>query len=163
MMIVDFKSIRIAGALLLAGLGLAAACTKASPGVSPPTTAAPVTPSHAPVPDQLWGTWQPVVAPSGPADRKNMVFSAHSFAAYDDVPMDGVITRAWAAGPDQVVLGVRGQCPSNGTYTWKIDTAGLLTLSGGTDDQCPRRHQLTSTAFKKISSNTYPADTDITQ
>jgi hypothetical protein len=100
---------------------------------------------------------------SGPHPlTKNVVFSAHSWAVYDDDPSVGAIGRAWAAGPDQVVFGTRGGCLTEGTYTWKIDN-GLLTLSGGVDDECQRRTPLTTRVWKKVSSNTSPADSDITR
>jgi hypothetical protein len=116
-----------------------------------------------PVPAQLWGTWEPTVPVTGTGQLLlNLVFSQHSFAFYDDDMTNGAIGRAWAALPDQVVLGTRGPCATAGTYTWKI-TDEQLTLSGGSDDQCQRRGPLISRVWKKVSDSTKPADSDATQ
>jgi hypothetical protein len=113
------------------------------------------------VPTELWGTWEPTIPVSGPPPlTKNLVFSAHSWAVYDDDPTVGAIARAWAAGPDQIVFGVRSGCDTNGTYTWKIDN-GQLTLSGGADDDCGRHQPFITRVWKKVSTSTSPADSDI--
>jgi hypothetical protein len=157
---------RTVSALLLVALGVAlfaGACSKAAAPTPHASTPASSTPSLAPVADALWGTWEPTTPVSGtPPLTKNLVFSAHSWAAYDDDPTVGAIGRAWAVGPDQVVFGARGGCASEGIYTWKIDN-GLLTLSGGAEDQCPRHSPLTTRVWKKVSTSTSPADTDITR
>jgi hypothetical protein len=138
-----------------------AACSTSTPAAAPAQTTHPSSNiGQDPVPNQLWGTWEPTVAVIGPGSH--LVFSEHSYSTYADDIDTGVIARAWASGSDQINLGARGSCETYGTYTWKID-AGVLTLSGGSNDMCPRRQGLISHAFKKTSDSTKPADTDLTR
>jgi hypothetical protein len=153
-------------AVLLAATA-AAACTPAAQAAGPASSASqsPLPPGLTlpPVPAQLWGTWQPTVKVTGTGPLMlNLVFSAHSFAFYDDDMNTGAIDRAWAVGADQIRFNNRGACDTAGTYTWKV-TGDRLTLSGGTDDECPRRVPLTTRVWKKVSNSTAPADTNATQ
>lgn len=162
---------RFARPLMLVGVVALALTTTACSGPAPaagatkPTGTATVLtpPTHAAVPIELWGTWQPLekVTGTGPL-LLNLVFSAHSYAFYDTDITNAAIGRAWTAGADQVVLGARGPCDSLDTYTWKV-TAGKLVLSGGESDQCQRHEPLVSRTWTKASDSTKPADSDVTQ
>jgi hypothetical protein len=140
-------------------IGAPPASAEPTASVSPPPTGPPY-----PVPTVLWGTWQPVGQVVGTGDLLlNLVFSAHSFAFYDydDDPSAAAIGRAWAVGPDQLELGTRGPCETPSVYTWRI-SGDRLTLGGGSTDRCQRHEPLVTRVWRRVSSRTAPADTDLT-